>query len=159
MQHQPIMDVLRRAIRAKVCTACYQRPPGSEALAPDVPRNCEPLCPIFASAPRLVNVAVLCARAPASYEERVRDLVCARCTIAPTAGDYCAEFQARTCPLSRYAREVLDLIEQVVLHAPCKTESGAGARASAGACCCGKSEPKVDSTSATEARPAHAKGL
>jgi hypothetical protein len=153
MQHQPIMDVLRRAIRAKVCTTCYQRPPGSEALASDVPRACEGLCPIFVSAPRLVNVAVICARAPVSYEQSLRDLVCARCTIAPTAGDYCADFQARTCPLSRYAREVLAIIEQVVLEMPQKHGTDAGG------CCCGEQEPKVASPPATEARPTHAKGL
>ena len=75
MQHHPTADVLKRAIRAKVCTTCYQRPAGSESMPSDAPRNCEPLCPIFVSMPRLMNVAAVCADAPISYEESIKELV------------------------------------------------------------------------------------
>ena len=43
----------------------------------------------------------------------MKDLICARCTLAPSSGEYCAEYMARTCPLSRYARDVLELIDAV----------------------------------------------
>ena len=68
MQRRPTDDVLKRAIRAKVCPVCYQRPAGSESLADDVPRACEPLCPIFQNVPRLLDVARAGADAPVSYE-------------------------------------------------------------------------------------------
>ena len=113
MQHLPPSDVLKRAIRAKVCTACYQRPAGSEALPADVPRACEPLCPIFQNVPRLFDVAAACAGG-ARYEDAVKQLACAQCSLSPSSGEYCSEYGARTCPLSRYARDVLQLIEQVV---------------------------------------------
>ena len=116
MQRRPTDDVLKRAIRAKVCPVCYQRPPGSEVLAADVPRECEPLCPIFVNVPRLINVARVCADAPVSYEESLKELICARCTLAPSSGEYCSEFNARTCPLSRHARDVLHLIDQIGLR-------------------------------------------
>jgi hypothetical protein len=116
MQRQPTADVLKRAIRAKICTACYQRPAGSESLSSEVPRDCEPLCPIFLNVPRLINVASVCADAPVSYESSLKELVCARCTLAPSSGEYCSEYNARTCPLSRYARDVLGLIQQIGLR-------------------------------------------
>jgi hypothetical protein len=113
MQRHSTDDVLKRAIRAKVCTTCSQRPDGSESLPPDVPRSCEPLCAIFTNVPRLIKIATLCADAPVSYERALKELVCARCTLAPSSGEYCSDFNARTCPLSRYARDVLQLIDQV----------------------------------------------
>ena len=116
MQRHPTTDVLKRAIRAKVCTQCYQRPAGSESLTSDVPRTCEPLCPIFRNVPRIIDLATVCADAPASYENLLKQLVCARCTLAPSSGEYCSEYNARTCPLSRYARDVLQLIDQIGLR-------------------------------------------
>ena len=64
--------------------------------------------------PRLVDVAAVCASAPVAFEREVKDLICARCTLAPSSGEYCAEYTARTCPLSRYARDVLELIDAVL---------------------------------------------
>jgi hypothetical protein len=113
MQHHSTQDVLRRAIRASVCPTCYQRPAGSETDPPHVVRACEPLCPIFLNLPRLAEVAAVCAAAPVSFEQQVKELVCARCTLSPSSGEYCSDYVARTCPLSRYARDVLQLIEMV----------------------------------------------
>ena len=113
MQHHTTDDVLRRAVRGRVCPTCYQRPKGSDFDPPHVARNCEPLCPIFLNLPRLVEVAAVCAAAPIAFEHSVKDLICARCTLAPSSGEYCAEYMARTCPLSRYARDVLELIDTV----------------------------------------------
>jgi hypothetical protein len=125
MQHQPTHDVLRRAIRARICPTCYQRPEGTDFDPPHVARDCEPLCPIFLNVRRLVEVAAVCGSAPASFEQSVKDLVCARCTLAPSSGEYCSEYVARTCPLSRYARDVLELID--ALQAPRTTAAPAAA--------------------------------
>ena len=116
MQRHSTTDVLKRAIRAKVCTQCYQRPAGSESLPSDMPRTCEPLCPIFRNVPRIISLATACVDAPASYENLLKQLVCAHCTVAPSSGEYCSEYNARTCPLSRYARDVLQLIDQIGLR-------------------------------------------
>lgn len=113
MERHTTDDVLRRAVRARVCPTCYQRPKGSDFDPPHVARTCEPLCPIFLNLPRLVEVAAVCASAPVSFEQSVKDLICARCTLAPSSGEYCAEYMARTCPLSRYARDVLELVDAV----------------------------------------------
>ena len=127
MQRQTTDDVLRRAVRGRVCPTCYQRPKGSDFDPPHVARNCEPLCPIFLNLPRLVEVAAVCASARFAFEQSVKDLICARCTLAPSSGEYCAEYMARTCPLSRYARDVLELIDAVqVARTPTAT---GGARA------------------------------
>ena len=113
MERHTTDDVLRRAVRARVCPTCYQRPKGRDFDPPHVARTCEPLCPIFLNLPRLVEVAAVCASAPVSFEQSVKDLICARCTLAPSSGEYCAEYMARTCPLSRYARDVLELVDAV----------------------------------------------
>jgi hypothetical protein len=113
MQRHTTDDVLRRAVRGRVCPRCYQRPKGSDFDPPHVARNCEPMCPIFLNLPRLAEVAAVCASAPVAFERSVKDLVCARCTLAPSSGEYCAEYMARTCPLSRYVRDVLELIDAV----------------------------------------------
>jgi hypothetical protein len=113
MQHHAMSDVLVRGIRARVCTQCYQRPPGSELDPPEVARNCEPTCPIFLNLRQLVDVAAVCGSAPASFEQSVKELICGRCTLAPSSGEYCIEYMTRTCPLSRYAAEVIRLIDAV----------------------------------------------
>ena len=113
MRHHETEDVLKRAIRGRVCSRCYQRPKGSELDPPHAARNCEPLCPIFLNLSRLVEVAAVCASAPAAFEQTVKDLICARCTLAPSSGEYCAEYVVRTCPLSRYTRDVLEMIDAV----------------------------------------------
>jgi hypothetical protein len=42
----------------------------------------------------------------------MRDLICAHCKATPTAGDFCVEGQTRTCPLSRYAKQVIDVLDR-----------------------------------------------
>ena len=106
------LDLIDRAVRGAVCTVCYQRPPGSESLPNRVPRSCEAGCPIFFHLPALYRIAVdEDTSAPGALERAVKNTICAGCHLAPTAGEDCVEFADRTCPLSRFAAEVVTLIE------------------------------------------------
>ena len=106
------LHVIVRAVRASVCPICYQRPPGSEKLPNSEPRSCEPGCPIFFHLPALYRIAVHeDTSAPGALDQAVRNAICTGCHLAPTAGEQCVEFANRTCPLSRFSREVVELIE------------------------------------------------
>lgn len=107
MQHNPIDEVARRAVRAVACTQCYQRPAGSEALGPEVPRACEATCPLFLHLPTLVRLAPGLTAEPGAVDRALQASVCRTCRLSLTAGEYCAEFAARACPLSRYGSDVL----------------------------------------------------
>jgi hypothetical protein len=111
MQHHETFDVIKCAIRAKICPRCHQRPPGSEALGPHQPRVCEPRCPVFLNLSRIVEIAT--GNSGESYERAVKSLICEPCTLAPSSGEFCSEYLTRTCPLSCYARDVLGLVEQI----------------------------------------------
>ena len=106
------LNVIERAIRDSVCTICYQRPHGSEALPNSVARSCEAGCPIFFHLPALNRIAAdQDTSAPGALDRAVKNTICGGCHLAPTAGEDCVEFADRTCPLSRFAREVVTLIE------------------------------------------------
>ena len=110
--HEKPIDVVIRAVRGSVCTTCYQRPRGSEALPNTVARSCEGSCPLFFHLPALYRIAVHHdTQAPGALECAVKQTICSHCHLAPTAGEDCAEFENRTCPLSRFAGEVVTLIE------------------------------------------------
>jgi hypothetical protein len=54
MRHvSPTLDMLKRALRVKVCASCPHRPAGSERLGCDTPRSCEAHCPIFLHLPQI----------------------------------------------------------------------------------------------------------
>ena len=106
------LELIKRAVRGTVCTACYQRPHGSESLPANVPRSCEGACPIFYHLPALYRIAVEeDTSAPGALDTAVKQTICSGCHLAPTAGEDCVEFADRTCPLSRFSREVVSLIE------------------------------------------------
>ena len=106
------LEMIQRGIRGSVCTICYQRPHGSEKLPNSVARSCEGGCPIFHHLPALYRIAVLAdTSAPGALEDAVKRTICSGCHLAPTAGEDCVEYADRTCPLSRFAREVVTLIE------------------------------------------------
>jgi hypothetical protein len=111
MHNEPLIDLAGPAIRARVCTRCCQRPVGSEKLGATTPRSCETECPIFISLPELIRVT----RSPttASPEKVMLETVCQTCTCSASAGDYCADRINRTCPLSRHAGEVLEILEEI----------------------------------------------
>jgi ribosomal protein L40E len=114
MQRDSRQDVIRRAIRARICMECYQRPPGSETLSSDVPRACEPTCPIFLN----VHALSLMARktngeSVPDYEQQLQNMICSHCTASVTAGDFCLDRLTRCCPLSRYLYDVMDIIDKL----------------------------------------------
>jgi hypothetical protein len=110
------MELAQLAVREKVCPICTHRPPHSETLPPSVARSCEPTCTIFLNLPHMLRAAVL-ADAAQSPDEVLREYVCPACHASISAGDYCAEHIARTCPLSIYSAEVLDILQRLK-HAP-----------------------------------------
>jgi hypothetical protein len=114
MQYVEKLELFQRAIRSRICANCYQRPPGSEEFGPEVKRTCEGKCPIFASLPKIVGAAVRYPRENVGAEQLLREMVCQSCKIHPSAGDYCAASFTRTCPLSRYGQDVLELLDRML---------------------------------------------
>jgi hypothetical protein len=113
MQHLPVSEVVRRLVRQIACPTCYQRPPGSEALRPAVRRACEAACPLFLHLPTLVRLAPTIGDAAGACDRAIAQSVCGTCRLAPTAGEYCADYAARTRPLSRYGAAVLAALPRV----------------------------------------------
>jgi len=112
MQHKETLDVVKYAIRARICTKCWQRPPHSETLGPLVARKCEPHCTIFTNLAQL-HTALLLAPACLSADEVMHHFICPTCRASPSAGDYCADGMTRTCPLSRYGEDLRQILEDV----------------------------------------------
>ena len=113
MQHLPPLEVARRALRAAICPACYQRPPHSETLPPSFQRSCEPRCALFENVAALQAIAhgVEADSSPVHLDVVIRDRICnERCTHA-TAGDYCRERLNATCPLSRFAPQAITVLQ------------------------------------------------
>ena len=114
MQHLPVLNVMERAIREVVCTRCFMRPHASEALGPDVPRSCEPDCTIFLNLPQLRRVAEsMVDTTPGMFERAIQNSICAKCQHTMSAGDYCAQHLAETCPISVYGQLVLETLDRV----------------------------------------------
>ena len=120
MRHLPVNDVAHRLAREVACTQCYKRPAGSEALGPEVARSCEPSCPLFQYLPSLVAVASTVGDRPGDFETGVREQVCTGCRLRPSSGEFCADYGARTCPVSRYSGDVLAALQR------CATGHGGG---------------------------------
>ena len=118
MRHLPLNDVARRLAREVACVRCYQRPPGSETLGPEAPRTCEAACPLFAHLPTLVALSGHVGDRPGDCETTVRLKVCGVCHLRPSSGEYCAEYENRTCPLSRYADDVVTGLQRILASAP-----------------------------------------
>ena len=115
MRRLPTIELLRRALRERVCTQCVQRPEGSEHDPPTQPRACEPQCTVFLNLPKLKQIARM-VHAPTlgPYEEVFREEICSSCQASPTSGDFCHERTVQDCPLSRQASEVLETITRVL---------------------------------------------
>jgi hypothetical protein len=112
MQHLPTLEVAQLAVRSKICTKCYQRPIGSETLGASVPRSCESRCTVFLGLGELL-VAVRKAPADASPDQIMKKFVCPTCQVSASGGDFCAQGEMRSCPLSRYGGEVLQILEDL----------------------------------------------
>src|SRR5437764_12601914 len=107
--HKNRFEVAQMAIRSRVCTKCYQRPEGSEHMGPSEPRKCEPGCTIFIGLPKLVG-ATTHGPLNESPDEAMQKRICPNCQASQSAGDYCIDRLDRTCPLSRYGAEVLQIL-------------------------------------------------
>ncbi|HEY8668523.1 MAG TPA: hypothetical protein VIL86_17890 [Tepidisphaeraceae bacterium] len=114
MRNLPKIELMKRAVRASICPQCYQRPPGTECQDPACKRVCEARCTIFKYLPRLTRIARNAGDAPGAVQSAVREGICANCTLAPDGRDFCANELTRTCPLSRYAANVVDLLDHVL---------------------------------------------
>ena len=112
MRHLSIIDLAHRVVREVACTQCYQRPPGSEALGPEVVRVCEPSCPLFVHLPSLVALSATVGDDPGDCERSVTDNICAACRLRPSSGEFCADYSARTCTVSRYSGVVLAALQR-----------------------------------------------
>jgi Na+-translocating ferredoxin:NAD+ oxidoreductase RnfC subunit len=112
MQHDSRLEVIQRGVREKICTICYQRPPGSEKLSHDTPRTCESGCTIFLNLHELSRIARH-GENHKSDEHQVKECICQTCKVALTAGDFCLERLTRACPLSRYQLDVVSLIRKL----------------------------------------------
>ena len=124
MRHLPVIDVAHRLVREVACVRCYQRPPGSEAWGPDVVRSCEPSCPLFAHLPSLMALAPTVGDLPGDCERRLNEGVCTVCRLRPSSGEFCADYGARTCPVSRYGAGVLAALQGVVAGPGVAADSG-----------------------------------
>lgn len=114
MRHLPVLDVMQRAVREMICTHCFMRPAGSEALPPDIPRDCQSNCTIFMNLPDLREIAVeMSDQRPGVFERAIRNMICSKCHHCMSAGDYCAEHLAETCPLSVYGKLVLETLDKI----------------------------------------------
>jgi hypothetical protein len=58
LRNAPLLDLVRREMRLRVCPRCHLRPRHSETLGPEAVRPCELTCPIFVHLPALRLVAV-----------------------------------------------------------------------------------------------------
>jgi hypothetical protein len=110
--HKNRFELAKLAIRARICTECYQRPADSETLDSTDPRTCEPTCTIFVWLPKLLG-ATTHGALDESADEAMQRLVCPGCHVCPSAGEYCIDRLDRTCPLSRYGAEVIRILEDL----------------------------------------------
>lgn len=118
MRHLPIAETEKRLVREIACVDCYHRPKGSETLGPQVPRSCEGQCPIFVHLPKLVQLAGHIGDRPGETERAVKDQVCMGCGLSESSGDYCADYTARTCPLSRYSAAIVSRLQRLMPFTP-----------------------------------------
>jgi len=113
MQDWPQVDEMERAIRAKVCTRCSQRPTGSETLGPGRPRACQGQCTIFINLSDIRQHAMRAyAGMPEPFESAVRDIAATHWELAG-ALDGRGERLASICPLSRHLRDVIDALDEL----------------------------------------------
>jgi len=118
MQHLAITEVERRLVREVACVSCYHRPTGSEALGPEVARTCEVGCPLFVHLPKLARLAAQIGERAGETERAVKDQICQGCGMLESSGEYCADYTARTCPLSRYSTAVIARLERLMPFTP-----------------------------------------
>ncbi len=113
MQHLSILEMAKRGARGKICPHCYQRPLHSETLPPEIARSCEPQCTLFIHMPKMATLVAEGATLACAADEIVHTIICQTCRASPTAGDFCSDRLARTCPLSRYGAQLIEILERL----------------------------------------------
>jgi hypothetical protein len=109
------MDLLKRSVRSVICPHCIKRPQQSETFGPNVPRQCEPECTIFANLPKLAKIAHDAAGMQCPpIEHQMLEQICLNCHADPLAGPECMRRLERECPLSVYLLEVMEPLERVL---------------------------------------------
>jgi hypothetical protein len=124
MRNLPLNEVARRLTRELACVRCHQRPPGSEMLGPEVSRACELDCPLFVHLPRLMALSGRVGDRPGDCEVAVRTTVCGACRMRPTSGEFCADYDNRACPLSRYVGDVVAGLQRVLASRSAAEKTG-----------------------------------
>lgn len=120
MRHENVLNVMRRAIRKEICPTCFRREPfvdgtNSTEARPTEARQCEAGCSIFINLPMLKRLSQKSIHdSTISLEDEILEKICARCESNETAGDYCRDRTSRSCPLSRYGFDVIEVLERVV---------------------------------------------
>ena len=110
--HKNRFELAKLAIRTRICTKCYQRPPGSEQWSAAEVRPCQAACTIFLGLPKLIG-ATTHGPLDESPDEAMEKHVCPTCHASPSAGDFCTDRLDRSCPLSRYGADVLQILEDL----------------------------------------------
>jgi len=122
MVHASLTETSKHAMRATVCPSCEKRPTGSETWTPNEPRPCEGECPIFQSINRLLGIAKsVDIDPPGASEKALTAVVCTKCAISASPGEYCPDRLACSCPLFCHTTRVLDVLEKLVRHPPKET--------------------------------------
>ena len=120
MQHEQVIEVMRRAVRTRICPNCFKRQPFPDGSDCDEPRpnesrNCEPECNIFRNLTALRKLAVQSSRSDRfDYEHEIQNAICQNCTATATSGDYCQDRSTRDCVLARHALQVGEILEEVL---------------------------------------------
>ena len=112
MQHLAMLEMAKRACRASICPDCYQRGPIDPSIGHGA-RTCEAKCTLFLHMPKLAKAVLEGKTSAESAEEVLRTLVCPDCHASPSAGDYCCERLVRSCPLSRYCGDAIQILERL----------------------------------------------
>lgn len=107
-------DVLKRALRAKICPVCEENRCEGRGDSAPVARPCELECPVFLNIEVLSNIArdaagwSLTRQAP----KVVSEICCQRCQ-RPAAGEACHDFFNLTCPLCRHSGRPVAILEAI----------------------------------------------
>ena len=81
-------------------------------------QTCEGKCPLFLHLPKLARLANQVGDRPGECDGAVKDQICQGCILKESAGDYCPDYAARTCPLSRYSTAVISRLQRMMPLTP-----------------------------------------
>jgi hypothetical protein len=109
----PTLDLVRHTVRGTICPHCLSRPAGSEMLGPDVPRSCEPGCPVFESLPLLKRAAEQLDPMLRPRETSLRHLISRLCDDRKRRAGTGGGAATANCPLRRHAPRIARAIDSL----------------------------------------------